>query len=54
MEEIQKSRIFGLLALIARITAVTGSDYYRFLFPLGTVLWFGFAAATFHFYKKGI
>jgi hypothetical protein len=48
------SRIFGLLALAACIAAVNGSHYYRFLLPVGTVLWLGFAATTFYFYRKGM
>jgi len=54
MGRVKKSRLFGFFALVACIIALNGSHYYPFLFPVGTVIWFGLATATLYFYLKGM
>jgi hypothetical protein len=54
MGQIKKSRLFGFFSLVACIVAVTGSHYYRILFPVGIVVWFGLATATLYCYLKGM
>jgi hypothetical protein len=52
--QIKKSRLFGFFSLVACIIATSGSHYHHFLFPVGTVVWFGLATATLYFYRKGM